>query len=205
MAKKLRKSVSLCLAAALSVSFAVNVNPCDARGYMQNKTPAPKVTRAVINGKEYSVIKQIVHTSPDNIWNIITDYRNLSRVFKQMKKATVVKNNGSTKLVKYTVAPSGPVGVYSYTVKVKESAPRKMEWKRVSGAFKDVRGFWKLEPLDGGKTTRITYASHVDGGFLLPSPIIRRQCRIDMPIVVSTLKRKAENGMKIAGKPRAAM
>ena len=69
-------------------------------------------------------------------------------------------------------------------------------WSFVS-AF--VSGFWKLEPLDVGRTTRVTYASYVDGGFFLPSPIIKRQCRIDMPVVISQLKNKVEHKMQIAG------
>ena len=193
------------LAIGLVVSLATSVIPADARGIMQNSTSPPKVSRAVINGKEYSMVRQVVHGSPEQIWSIIADYNNLHRVFKQMKKARLLKSQGSVKYVKHTVAPSGPVGTYSYVVKVKENAPKKMEWTRVSGAFKEVQGFWKLEPLDGGRTTRVTYASYVDGGFLLPRALIKRQCRIDMPLVVGSLKNKIESKMRIAGKPTSTM
>lgn len=199
------KYFSLGLAALVSSNLLLGAYPASARGSMQNVRPTPKVSRAVINGQEYSICRMIVHASPDTVWNIIADYSNLHKVFKQMKKATVLKNQGKVKLVKHVVAPSGPVGTYSYVVKVKENAPRKMEWKRVSGAFKDVQGFWKLEPLDGGRTTRVTYASHVDGGFLIPKALVKRQCRIDMPIVVSNLRSKAESQIRIAGKPSGTM
>ncbi len=199
------KYFSLGLAAIVSGSLMLGAGPASARGTMQNVRPTPEVSRAVINGEEYSVCRMVVHASPDTIWSIIADYSNLHRVFKQMKKATVLENKGKVKLVKHTVAPSGPVGTYSYVVRVKESAPHKMEWKRVSGAFKDVKGFWKLEPLDGGRTTRVTYASHVDGGFLIPKALVKRQCRIDMPIVVSNLRSKAESQIRIAGKPAGTM
>lgn len=196
---------SLALGLVIGLTFSSGTQPADARGIMQNSTGPAKVSRAVINGKEYSIVRQVVHGSPQQIWSIIADYNNLHRVFKQMKSAKLIKSQGKVKYVKHTVAPSGPVGTYSYVVKVTENAPRKMEWTRVSGAFKEVKGFWKLEPLDGGRTTRVTYASHVDGGFLLPRALIKRQCRIDMPIVVGSLKNKIESKMRIAGKPTSTM
>lgn len=199
------KFFSFGIAALLTLNLAGSFNPASARGSMQNSTPEPQVSRAVIDGQEYSICRMIVHASPEKVWNIIADYDNLHKVFKQMKKATVIKNNGRVKLVKHVVTPSGPVGTYSYVVQVKETAPKRMEWKRVSGAFKDVQGFWKLEPLDGGRTTRVTYASHVDGGFLVPSALVNRQCRIDMPIVVGNLRNKAESELQIAGKPQSTL
>jgi hypothetical protein len=53
--------------------------------------------------------------------------------------------------------------------------------------------------------TLVTYASYVDGGFLMPQPLVRRQCRIDMPEVMTTLKAQAEvhSGVQIAGRPQA--
>lgn len=190
---------SFAFAALLACSFIVSTGTADARGVMQNQKKV-SVSRAVINGKEYSIVKTVVNSSPDRVWSVIADHNNLSRVFKMMRKSSVVKDLGSVKYVKHTVAPSGPIGTFSYVIRVNEKAPRKMEWKRVSGAFKDVAGFWKLEPLDGGRTTRVTYASYVDGGFFLPSPIIKRQCRIDMPVVMAQLKNKVEHKLHIAGR-----
>ena len=103
--------------------------------------------------------------------------------------------------LRFRLSPSGPVGTYSYVIRITEKAPRYLEWHRLSGAFKQVKGFWKLEPLDNGRTTQVTYASFVDGGFFVPAPLIRRQNRIDMPAVMSCLKSQLESKTQIAGKP----
>ena len=105
------------------------------------------------------------------------------------------------KTIKHTVAPTGPVGTYSYVLKVTEKAPQSLEWHRISGAFKQVKGYWRLEPLDNGRTTLVTYASYVDGGFFIPAPLIRRQNRIDMPAVMACLKGQVESKVQIAGRP----
>lgn len=143
-----------------------------------------------------------VHAPPQQIWHVLTDYDNAHKVFPQVKKCQVLKDEGSTKVVKHTVAPSGPVGTFTYVLKITEKAPHSLEWNRMSGAFKQVRGFWKLEPLDNGRTTLVTYASFVDGGLFLPQPLIRRQARIDMPTVMASLKDQVHTRVQIAGKPQ---
>ncbi|MBX3077126.1 SRPBCC family protein [Candidatus Obscuribacterales bacterium] len=159
------------------------------------------VTESVIDGDRYSVTKIVVHAAPHQVWNVLSDFDNAPKVFPQMKKCEVIKDEGHSKIVKHTVAPSGPVGTYSYTLRITEKAPKYMEWHRLSGAFKQVKGFWKLEPLDNGRTTQVTYASFVDGGFFVPAPLIRRQSRIDMPSVMTALKSQVESKIQIAGKP----
>ena len=104
-------------------------------------------------------------------------------------------------MLKHQVAPSGLPGTYEYIVEVKENAPKSLEWHRVSGAFKEVDGFWKLEPLDGGRSTEVTYSAYVNGGLFIPPPLIRRQFRIDMPTIMASLKSQSEGSTQIAGRP----
>lgn len=173
-----------------------------AKGRLQ--TSNHSITEEMMHGKTYTVARVSVKASPDKVWQILSDYDNAPKVFPQLKKSKLLQDHGSSKIVKHVLAPSGMPGTFEYTVEVKENAPHSLEWHRVSGAFKQVDGYWKLEPLDGGHTTLVTYASYVDGGFLIPQPLVRRQCRIDMPEVMTTLKSQAEvsSGVQIAGRPQ---
>jgi uncharacterized membrane protein len=173
-----------------------------AKGHLQ--TSNHSITEELMNGKTYTVARVSIKAAPDKVWQILSDYDNAPKVFPQLKRSKLVQDHGSSKIVKHVLAPSGMPGTFEYTVEVKENAPHSLEWHRVSGAFKQVDGYWKLEPLDGGHTTLVTYASFVDGGFLIPQPLVRRQCRIDMPEVMTTLKSQAEvgSGVQIAGRPQ---
>ncbi len=85
-------------------------------------------------------------------------------------------------------------------MEVHESAPRSMEWHRLKGDFKEVEGFWKLEPTEYGRHTMVTYGSYVNGGFLMPQILIRRQFHKDMPEALAALKNKAEFDNRIAAR-----
>lgn len=159
------------------------------------------VSQSDIGGDSYSVCKQLIKAPPDQIWQILSDYDNAYRIFGMVKACKVLEDNGQEKIISHTVAPSGPVGTFSYTLRVKEKGPYYMEWTRIKGAFKQVKGYWKLEPQDGGKSTMCTYASFVDGGLLIPKFLIKKQCHADMPNVMSTLKNEVETKVRIAKRP----
>jgi coenzyme Q-binding protein COQ10 len=158
-----------------------------------------------MHGKTYVVARVMVKAPPEKVFQILTDYDHANSVFPQVKQCKLVKDKGATKLVQHEIAPSGIPGcTYEYLLEIKESAPNAMEWHRISGDFKNVDGYWKLEPAEGGKSTNVTYASFVDGGLFIPQMLIRRQCKIDMANVMSTLKTSAEStgsSVQIAGRP----
>lgn len=193
--------LSLSMVSAICMQPYLVSTPAVAKGSIHNSSSAT-VEDQTIDGKPHTVSKIVVKARPEQVWHILTDYNNAAHVFPQMKKCQLLEDKGTTKIVKHVVTPSGPVGTFEYTIEIKETAPKELEWHRISGAFKAVDGHWKLEPLDSGRSTLVTYASHVNGGFFLPQPLIKRQCHADMPAVLVTLKHRAETTGHIAGVSR---
>ena len=169
---------------------------------LENETP---VVEENVGGKTFSVSRAVVHASSGSG---LASTQRLQRRTGSISDAKEVPGRGGPwhpKLVKHRVAPSGLVGQFEYTVEVKEYAPKSLEWHRVAGDFKEVDGYWRLEPLDGGRSTLVTYSSHVNGGMFMPQMLIKRQSRIDMPSVMSSLRHQAESlNNTIADRPHAS-
>ncbi len=172
-----------------------------AKGHFEG-TETPTMSEEPIDGKSFTVSRIVVHAKPEAVWKILTDYSNAPRVFPQLKKCELVQEKGNVKILKHQVTPSGlpACSSYTYTVEVKETAPRSIEWHRISGDFKAVDGFWKLDPENNGHDTLVTYSSYVNGGFFIPQMLIKRQFRVDMPMVLTNLKSESEGGIRIAKK-----
>jgi len=167
------------------------------------------VAEEQMHGQTYVVARVTVKAPPEKVFQILADYNHADKVFPQVRKCKLVAEKGASKIVSHEIAPSGiPNTTYDYLLEIKETAPTALEWHRISGDFKKVDGYWKLEPVDGGRSTYVTYASYVDGGLFLPQLLIRRQCKIDMAGVMNILKATAEgpaSSVQIAGRPvRAA-
>lgn len=175
----------------------VVAQPCEAR----QKSEGPHtVIEEIHNGKTFCVSHALIKAKPDEVWHVLTDYNNAHRTFPMMKKCQVIEDHGCTKLMKHVVAPSGLIGTYEYVIELKETDKKSLEWKRVSGSFKEVDGWWRLEPVDGGRHTRVTYATYVNGGMFMPQGMIKRQFRTDMPQVMALLTKHAEGGTQIASR-----
>ena len=176
-----------------------------ARGGAAKSSAGETVCEEQMHGQTYVVARVTVKAPPEKIFQILADYDHADKVFPQVRKCKLVADKGASKMVQHEIAPSGiPNNTYDYLLEVKESFPYTLEWHRVSGDFKQVDGYWKLEPAEGGRATHVAYASYVDGGFFIPQMLIRRQCKIDMAGVLSTLKATVEgpsSSVQIAGRP----
>lgn len=156
-----------------------------------------------IGNKSYVVSSMIVNARPEVCYKVCTDYKNAATTFPTLKKCQVVQDNGASKVIKYVTHPTGSFTDYSYMLEVKETPFQMVEWNRISGDFKAIDGYWKIEPAQGGTKTLVTYATYVDGGMFMPQILIKRQFRIDLPPCMTALKAKCEstNRPRVAGKP----
>jgi ribosome-associated toxin RatA of RatAB toxin-antitoxin module len=165
----------------------------------------PPVTEELVNGKSFCVTRVLIKARPEQVWQILSDYGRCAHIFPQLRKCEVLEDRGTTKIAKHVLAPSGIPATYEYILEVHETAPRTMSWHRLSGDFKEVDGFWKLEPTELGHHTLVTYAARVIGGFFEPQPLIKRQFRVDMPNVLLALKTQAEQTTQLAASHRAEL
>jgi len=150
-----------------------------------------------IGAKVFQVSRVIVKASPSQVQSVLTDYSHTSRIFDNVTKCNVISDKGDTKLIAFTIKSMGNLWTFDYILEVKEE-PGRIEWRRSSGAFKANEGFWKLEPVDGGTHTLVTYAKYMDGGMMLPKFVINKQIRDSMPVIMSSLKTTAEQESTVA-------
>lgn len=151
-----------------------------------------EVIEEKIGNRVYQTSKITVHSKPEHVWRVLTDYDNAQFIFPCVKKCKLVKDKGTHKIVEHSVKPSGFPGSFSYVLEIKETPHRMQEWHRLSGDFHDVEGFWRLDPIEDGNSTVVTYASYVNGGFFMPQALIKRQTRMDVPAVMAALKNHSE-------------
>lgn len=153
-----------------------------------------------IGPRIYQVSRVVIDAAPNQVQDVITDYEHTDKVFDNVSKCKVVKESGDLKHVAFTVKTLGSLMTCDYVLEIK-STPGRIEWKRVSGAFKANEGFWKFEPTNGGRSTLVTYAKYVDGGLLAPKFIVNREIRNSMPVIMANLKSTAEHDNAVAAKP----
>ncbi len=154
-----------------------------------------------VGKKVFTTSTVIVEASPARVWNVLTDYNGAAGIFSNLSKSKLISSSGSTKLVAFTTRSLGNLFKFEYTLTVTEKEQELIEWKRVRGAFQANEGYWKLQPLKDGQATLVTYAKHVDGGFLYPQVLMKKLVRESIPSIFMELKSAAESQHLATGAP----
>ncbi len=140
----------------------------------------------------YQVARTVIKATPADVFEVLTDYSKVDAIFDNLTRCEVVEDNGIAKKVAFTAKSMGGLWKFDYVLELKETAPYLIEWHRVSGAFKVNEGYWKLEPVNGGKYTQVTYSKFIDGGFLMPQKLVQKELKAIAPGVLKNLRTAAE-------------
>lgn len=195
---KLCRKIVTTFGAGFLVAALAAVCPEESYAAKAGAFPGVQGTEELIAGHRYQVQRMVVNASPAQVQSVLSDYESAPRIFApSLKKCQVIEDNGKAKLIAFTAAAPGNLWTFDYVLEVKDQ-PGYIEWKRVSGAFKKNEGFWKLEPLDGGRSTLVTYAKYVDGGMFMPQILVTRELKASMPEVMLNLKGSAEEQARVA-------
>ncbi len=193
-----RAIITACGALAVFMSIASTV-PQPAYGSHKQSAAVDTYSAAEeqIGPRIYQVSRVLVHAAPNQVQDVITDYDHSAKVFDNVTKCKVIKELGETKHVAFTIKTLGSLMTCDYVLEI-TSTPGRIEWKRLTGAFKANEGFWKFESANGGRSTLVTYAKYVDGGMFAPRFIVNKEIRNSMPVIMANLKSTAEQNSTVA-------
>ena len=129
---------------------------------------------------------EVFNCSPDQFFDIISDYEKYDEFLQEVKSCTVLKEDGGRKLVEFKVSV---VKSFSYTLWMEEERPRKVSWDFAGGdIFKTLHGSWNLEE-EAGKT-RATYAVDAKFGVFVPGPIAKALVGVNLPGMMSAYHKR---------------
>jgi ribosome-associated toxin RatA of RatAB toxin-antitoxin module len=186
-------------AASLPQPACASPNPNSNQARPQETMDSFYAAEEQIGPRLYQVSRVTINAAPNQVQDVITDYDHTSKVFDNVSKCKVLKECGDTKQVAFTVKTLGSLMSCDYVLEI-TSTPGRIEWKRLSGAFKANEGFWKFEPVGNGRATLVTYAEFIDGGMFAPRFIVNREIRNSMPIIMANLKSTAEHDSSVASR-----
>ena len=134
-----------------------------------------------------------VNTTPDIIWNIMTDCARCNEIVKGMLSCDVLETNpAQSSDIRQQVFDMGP---FLPNVKTQfESVYDKnksITIRRVGGDLKIQEAMWTFEPLETGQT-RVSYRATIAFKLPVPRTILKNATRKDTPQIMRNLKRVAE-------------
>ena len=127
------------------------------------------------------------------VWRILVDCAGAHLLMVNLKSCRVTRENLAAHWDEREQISRGSLLPGIRTVVHSDyDAPRQVSFYRVSGDLKLLEGEWRLESLDGGTRTRVTYDSRITPSFIAPGPIVRAVLRHDMPLTLNNLRDACE-------------
>ncbi len=172
---KLYKQVSLrSLAVIAALMTLTSIPPVQAQlfgGPVDRLPPverdALRKGRVVVNGDSGNYeAKVLVKASPQVVWNVLTDYANLSRFIPNMSSSKLLENKGDRKVVEQVDSRQVfLINIQSRTkLAIKETFLKQIDFKMVDGDLDSLQGYWKMELVSthpGAKPTQVLITHNV--------------------------------------------
>jgi ribosome-associated toxin RatA of RatAB toxin-antitoxin module len=135
--------------------------------------------------------EEIFHCPVETFYKIISDYEKYPEFLKDVKEMKVLKKQGNKTLVEYTIHV---VKTFKYQLWMEENPPHEIRWHLHEGdLFKVSNGYWKLEPVEGGKKTKATYFVEVEMKLLVPSAISKAVVSANLPDMMKSYHERVKS------------
>lgn len=132
--------------------------------------------------------KILIPRPPDQVWSTVLQPERLMDKEKKVKQIKVVSKTGSTQDLNYTVTMASVLPTLNYTLRHQVTQPNMLQFRRLSGSFKDIQGYWQVTPADSGKSSILTYHLSIDPGPLMPRFMMQNLLKSDLPTMMKNVK-----------------
>ncbi len=106
--------------------------------------------QTVVTGdKGKYVARVLIDASPDQVWQVLTDYANLSKFIPNMASSQILESRNNRKVIEQV--DSRQVFVVTITSRTKlaiqETDRKQIDFRLIDGDLSQMEGYWKMEPV----------------------------------------------------------
>lgn len=106
--------------------------------------------QTVVTGEKGKYVARVlVDASPDQVWQVLTDYGNLSKFIPNMASSQILESRDNRKVIEQV--DSRQVFVVTITSRTKlaiqETDRKQIDFRLIDGDLSKMEGYWKMEPV----------------------------------------------------------
>ena len=132
---------------------------------------------------------------PAVVFGVLLDCGRAARMSPGVKSCRVVSRApDGTEIREHTVKWGFFLPTLRSLARVTLEPDREIRFTCIDGDIRACEGSWRLEPLDGGLRTHVTYDLWATAPFAVPAGLVSRMMRRDVPSSLRALRRECEGG-----------
>jgi ribosome-associated toxin RatA of RatAB toxin-antitoxin module len=135
----------------------------------------------------------LIDAPAESIWQIMTNCSEIPTFVPGVKSCQVLSSGESWEIIRHEVKWIWLLPKLSYVFRASYIENRQIDFVRIDGDLREMRGAWRLSPLNAGSQTIVQYRVYLDPGFFVPQWLVRRSLKGDLPAVLTSLRTKVLN------------
>lgn len=208
----MRRISAFAVLAIIAVLAASSVQAQDMRSPGRDWTLAHRSGNLVIYTRDVKEGRRLISTAeveapPEVVFSILNDFEHYPDFMPYVKESRVLSRESDNEVVTYARIEPPFVNERDYALKVgmtrgtaSNGGVFKIEWESVPEARAEVKGVvrvklnegsWLIEPLDGGKRTRLTYTLLTNPGGLIPPFVVNMSNTTAIPQLFSAVAKRS--------------
>ncbi len=172
------------------------VDVCNAKQWEELQGGEPVLladASAAAEGKKKRILAGIIiKAGTKAVWDVVCDKEAAVEYVKNLKRAVILEEGVDAGLPYQRVEQDMKLGLlpgtFNYVVRHKLQPYDRIDFKRESGDLKDIEGYWRFVPLEGGRKTLLVYQLHIVPGMFIPGIVVRGGLKKSLPEALTGIR-----------------
>jgi ribosome-associated toxin RatA of RatAB toxin-antitoxin module len=135
----------------------------------------------------------LIQVPPETLWPIMTNCNEAPAFVPGLKDCEVLDSGQNWDLIRHIVKWTWFLPKFSYVFRAEYNKYKRIDFERIRGDLREMRGAWHLYPFDHGGQTVLRYEVYLDPGLFVPNWLVRQSLKKTLPALLAALRRQAEN------------
>jgi ribosome-associated toxin RatA of RatAB toxin-antitoxin module len=130
----------------------------------------------------------LIDAPAEDIWQVMLDCAEIPNFVPSVKHCSVLSSGDGWEIISHDVKWAWLFPRLSYVFRADYLANRRIDFRRIDGDIRDMRGSWRLLPMPEGGQTLVCYSVFLDPGFFVPQWLVRQALKTDLAEVLAALR-----------------
>jgi ribosome-associated toxin RatA of RatAB toxin-antitoxin module len=130
----------------------------------------------------------LIDAPAGSIWQIMVNCHEIPTFVPGLKACRVLAAGENWEIIRHEVKWIWFLPRLSYVFRAVYQYNRQIDFVKIEGDLREMKGTWRLTPLNETGPTVVRYSVYLDPGFFVPQFIVRQSLKADLPAVLTALR-----------------
>lgn len=149
------------------------------------------------DGQQKGMVEALVliDAPAEIIWKIMTDCPGAPSFVPGLKDCRILDSGKNWEIIRHEVKWIWFFPRITYVFRAEYQMNRQIDFVKIKGDLREMKGSWRLFPIDDSGQTIVRYEVYLDPSFFIPQWLVKRILMSDLPEMLAALRKKVQSSI----------